>query len=138
VWKAIVDHKLMRASSTEHNQTDYYQKLLANYSPSSRTLTSAAKQIELDLLRTLPNNKHYDSPHADGIAKLRRVLLAYSVHNPEVEYCQGFNRIAAIALLFMNEEDAFWLLVYIVEHLMPAEYFSRDKQLIGAQVDQVS
>ena len=28
---------------------------------------------------------------------------------------QGFNRIAAIALLFMNEEDAFWALVYIVE-----------------------
>ena len=45
-------------------------------------------QIELDLLRTLPNNKHYDGPHADGIAKLRRILLAYSVHNPEVEYCQ--------------------------------------------------
>ena len=45
-------------------------------------------QIELDLLRTLPNNKHYDSPNADGIPKLRRVLLAYSVHNPDVEYCQ--------------------------------------------------
>ena len=45
-------------------------------------------QIELDLLRTLPNNKHYDTPHADGVAKLRRVLLAYSVHSPEVEYCQ--------------------------------------------------
>ena len=88
-----------------------------------------------------------------GIPKLRRVLLAYSIHNPETEYCQvscfvlfypfciipkkiflatativgqtsehclqvllqGFNRIAAIALLFMNEEDAFWALVYIVE-----------------------
>ena len=49
---------------------------------------------------------------------------------------QGFNRIVAIALLFMNEEDAFWLLVYVIEHLMPPEYYSRDKQLIGAQVDQ--
>ena len=86
VWKAIVDHKLMRAS-LEHFQSDYYQKLLSNYNP-SRQLTPAAKQIELDLLRTLPNNKHYDGPHADGIAKLRRVLLAYSVHNPDVEYCQ--------------------------------------------------
>ena len=37
----------------------------------------------------------------------------------------------------MHEEDAFWLLVYIVETLMPPEYYSRDKQLIGAQVDQV-
>ena len=79
----------MRAS-LEHFQSDYYQKLLSNYNP-SRNLTPAAKQIELDLLRTLPNNKHYDGPHADGIAKLRRVLLAYSVHNPEVEYCQVHN-----------------------------------------------
>merc|ERR1739848_806954 len=92
--------------------------------------------IELDLLRTLPNNKHYDNPNADGIPKLRRVLLAYSVHNPDVEYCQGFNRLVAIALLFMAEEDAFWCLVYIIEQLMPSEYYSRDKQLIGAQVDQ--
>ena len=34
----------------------------------------------------------------------------------------------------MHEEDAFWLLVYIVEHLMPPEYYSRDRQLIGCQV----
>ena len=52
-------------------------------------------------------------------------------------FFQGFNRLVAIALLFMAEEDAFWCLVYIIEHLMPAEYYSRDKQLIGAQVDQV-
>ena len=51
---------------------------------------------------------------------------------------QGFNRLVAIALLFMAEEDAFWCLVYIIEQLMPSEYYSRDKQLIGAQVDQVS
>ena len=47
---------------------------------------------------------------------------------------QGFNRIAAIALLFLNEEDAFWLLVYIVDVVMPINYYT--KQLIGAQVDQ--
>ena len=47
---------------------------------------------------------------------------------------QGFNRIAAIALLFLNEEDAFWLLVYIVDVVMPLNYYT--KQLIGAQVDQ--
>jgi len=133
VWKAIVDHKLNLKN--DKFETDYYKKLLANYNP-SRNLTPAAKQIELDLLRTLPNNKHYDNPNADGIPKLRRVLLAYSVHNPDVEYCQGFNRLVAIALLFMAEEDAFWCLVYIIEQLMPSEYYSRDKQLIGAQVDQ--
>ena len=71
-----------------------------------------------------------------GISKLRRVLLAYSLHNPDVEYCQGFNRIAAIALLFLDEEDAFWCLLYIVEVLMPDSYYT--KQMTGALVDQVN
>jgi hypothetical protein len=45
-------------------------------------------QIELDLLRTLPNNKHYDSIENEGIDKLRKVLLSYSWHNPVIGYCQ--------------------------------------------------
>ena len=47
--------------------------------------------------------------------------------------CQGFNRIAAIALLFLNEEDAFWLMVYIIDVVMPSNYYT--KQLLGAQVE---
>ena len=70
-----------------------------------------------------------------GIPKLRRVLLAYSLHNPDIEYCQGFNRIAAIALLFLDEEEAFWCLLYILEFLLPDNYYM--KQMIGTQVDQV-
>ena len=70
-----------------------------------------------------------------GISKLRRVLLAYSLHNPAVGYCQGFNMIAAIALLFLDEEDAFWCLLYIVELLMPGSYYTR--HMSGAMVDQV-
>jgi hypothetical protein len=45
------------------------------------------------------------------------------------------NRIVAILLLFLSEEDAFWGLVYIVEKLMPSDYYGH--QLTGAQVDQV-
>jgi len=45
-------------------------------------------QIETDLLRTLPKNKHYECMNADGIPKLRRVLLAFSIYNADVGYCQ--------------------------------------------------
>jgi hypothetical protein len=92
-------------------------------------------QIELDLARTLPNNRHYESPQSDGIPRLRRVLIAFSLHRPDIGYCQGLNRIAAVALLFMNEEDAFWCLCMIIDRLMPADYYSRS--LMGAQIDQV-
>ncbi|KAL0968912.1 hypothetical protein UPYG_G00273610 [Umbra pygmaea] len=110
---------------------DYYETLLgvARDKPNP-----ASKQIELDLLRTLPNNKHYSSPSADGIQKLRNVLLAFSWRNPDIGYCQGLNRLAAIALLYLDQEDAFWCLITIVEVFMPRDYYT--KTLLGSQVDQ--
>merc|ERR1719195_2122205 len=119
--------------NVEGKLQDYYQALLSNYNP-GLALSPAAKQIELDLLRTLPNNIYYENNHSKGVPKLRRVLLAYSLHNPELEYCQGFNRIAAMALLFLDEEEAFWCLLYILEVLLPETYYK--KQMVGAQVDQ--
>ena len=55
----------IRGSGERPQQPDYYEALLSNYNP-GLTLSPAAKQIELDLLRTLPSNKHYDGPHATG------------------------------------------------------------------------
>ncbi|XP_028824229.1 TBC1 domain family member 2B-like, partial [Denticeps clupeoides] len=110
---------------------DYYKGLL---SLAREKQNPASKQIELDLLRTLPNNKHYSSPSSDGIQKLRNVLLAFSWRNPDIGYCQGLNRLAAIALLYLEEEDAFWCLTAIVEVFMPRDYYT--KTLLGSQVDQ--
>jgi hypothetical protein len=42
--------------------------------------------------------------------------------------------IAASLLLFMEEEDSFWMMCAIVEDLVPASYFS--STLIGVQADQ--
>nr|XP_053655434.1 TBC1 domain family member 2B-like isoform X1 [Cherax quadricarinatus] len=130
VWRLLIDTQVAPLKAAI--PSNYYEDLLAQRTTS--VLDPAAKQIELDLLRTLPNNRHYESFHSDGIARLRRVLLAFSRHNLHVGYCQGLNRLAAIALLFLNEEDAFWCLVYIVEYLMPPDYYS--KNLLGSQVDQ--
>ncbi|XP_063305486.1 TBC1 domain family member 2B [Pelobates fuscus] len=109
----------------------YFQTLLQN---ALEKQNPASKQIELDLMRTLPNNKHYTSPTSEGIQKLRNVLLAYSWRNPDIGYCQGLNRLAAIALLYLDQEDAFWCLVTIVEIFMPRDYYT--KTLQGSQVDQ--
>ena len=43
----------------------YYQALLSNYNP-GLALSPAAKQIELDLLRTMPNNVYYENNHSKG------------------------------------------------------------------------
>lgn len=48
---------------------------------------------------------------------------------------KGLNRLAAVLLLFLDEEDSFWGLVAIIERLMPDRYY--DHTLIAAHADQV-
>ncbi|KAK2848712.1 hypothetical protein Q5P01_008546 [Channa striata] len=95
----------------------------------------ASRQIELDLHRTLTTNHHFSSPSSPALQQLRRILLAFSWHSPAIGYCQGLNRLAAIALLILQgEEDAFWCLVAVVETIMPQDYYT--KNLLASQVDQ--
>lgn len=42
--------------------------------------------------------------------------------------------MAASLLLFLEEEDAFWMMCAIIEELVPASYFSTT--LMGVQTDQ--
>lgn len=49
------------------------------------------------------------------------LLLAAS---QEVSYCQGMSQIAALLLMFLNEEDAFWALSQLLtnhKHAMHGE-----------------
>ncbi|XP_078237330.1 TBC1 domain family member 2B isoform X2 [Pogona vitticeps] len=129
VWKWCISHHVKKFKDSA--DPGYFQRLLQN---ALKKQNPASKQIELDLLRTLPNNKHYASPTSEGIQKLRNVLLAFSWRNPDIGYCQGLNRLVAIALLYLEQEDAFWCLVTIVEVFMPRDYYT--KTLLGSQVDQ--
>ncbi|KAM4708180.1 TBC1 domain family member 2A isoform 2-T2 [Discoglossus pictus] len=125
VWKLLTTSRVRVG-------TNHYEKLLKKCETSQHPLT---QQIELDLHRTLTNNKHFSCPTSEFIQKLRRVLLAFSWHNPTIGYCQGLNRLAALALLVLEEEEsAFCCLVDIVENIMPAEYYNNN--LAGSQVDQ--
>ncbi|XP_040273781.1 TBC1 domain family member 2A isoform X2 [Bufo bufo] len=125
VWKWLTSRRIRICAN-------HYKDLLRKCESAQHP---ASQQIELDLHRTLTNNKHFNSPTSEVIQKLRRVLLAYSWQNPTIGYCQGLNRLAAMALLVLeDEESAFYCLVDIVENIMPADYYSNN--LSGSQVDQ--
>lgn len=135
VWKSLVNHVV------HHERVDlgngYYKTLLRKVKSVSKDAVendSALKQIDLDLTRTLPTNRFFDEPTSEKIVVLRRVLSAYRFHNKSVGYCQGLNRLAAIALLFLEESDAFWFLVACVEHLQPTAYYT--STLLCAIADQ--
>jgi Ca2+-binding EF-hand superfamily protein len=75
-------------------------------------------QIELDVIRTFSSIR--DPTFSE---KLTRVLMAYANRNPSLGYCQSMNVLAGTLLLFMEEEHAFWVLVYLIEDLL-ANYHS--------------
>ena len=53
---------------------------------------------------------------------LFRVLKAYTIHNPIDGYCQAQAPIAAILLMHMPAEQAFWCLVSLCEKYLPGYY----------------
>ncbi|XP_078484325.1 TBC1 domain family member 2B-like [Ciona intestinalis] len=129
VWSWMVERRISQLRQRLDSGGSYYSQLVE-----SKEAQLPSKQIELDLLRTLPNNRHFASMACPGVEQLRRVLRAYSVHNPSIGYCQGLNRVAAVALLYLCEEDAFWCLVAVVEQIMPPDYYSMT--LTASQADQ--
>ncbi|XP_025782161.1 small G protein signaling modulator 3 isoform X2 [Puma concolor] len=123
--------RLSGALQKKRNSELSYREMVKN---SSNDETIAAKQIEKDLLRTMPSNVCFASVSSIGVPRLRRVLRALAWLYPEIGYCQGTGMVAACLLLFLEEEDAFWMMCAIIEDLLPASYFSTT--LLGVQTDQ--
>ena len=53
---------------------------------------------------------------------LFNILKAYTIHNPQDGYCQAQGPIAAVLLMHMPAEQAFWCLVSICEKYLPGYY----------------
>ncbi|KAJ6727159.1 ECOTROPIC VIRAL INTEGRATION SITE 5 PROTEIN-like protein [Salix purpurea] len=143
LWQAFVGVRTRRVEK-------YYQDLLASETNSgnhvdqqsdSNTKGSTAGtvcvpekwkgQIEKDLPRTFPGHPALDN---DGRDALRRLLTAYARHNPAVGYCQAMNFFAALLLLLMPEENAFWALMGIIDDYFDGYY---SEEMIESQVDQL-
>ncbi|XP_048231330.1 TBC1 domain family member 8B [Ricinus communis] len=144
LWQAFVGVRVRRVDK-------YYQDLLASETNSGNNVEqqsdSDAKvsttdpvcvpekwkgQIEKDLPRTFPGHPALDN---DGRNALRRLLTAYARHNPSVGYCQAMNFFAALLLLLMPEENAFWALMGIIDDYFDGYY---SEEMIESQVDQLA
>jgi hypothetical protein len=75
----------------------------------------ALKQIDLDLDRTFYDHKNLMEKDGPGQQVLRNVLTVYARVNPKVGYCQGMAYIAAVLLMNMPEEQAFWAFYVMME-----------------------
>lgn len=60
------------------------------------------QQIQVDLHRTFPDEEFYKDPII--LKTMENILGAYTVRNPTIGYCQGFNFIVGRLLKLMSEE----------------------------------
>lgn len=68
-----------------------------------------------DISRTFPHHVYYSQRHGPGQRALYNVLKAYSIYDRTVGYVQGMGFVAGTLLLYMSEEDAFWVLVALLK-----------------------
>jgi hypothetical protein len=66
--------------------------------------------IKKDLPRVVPNHPYYSTDFEEGRIALRRVLETLSVYHQELGYFNGLGFITAIVLLYLSEEDTFWMI----------------------------
>jgi hypothetical protein len=73
-------------------------------------------QIDKDVKRCYRKHKEFSQRFGIYQIRLFNILKAYSLLNKEVEYCQGMSTIAAVLLMFLPEEDAFWGFAHLMAH----------------------
>ncbi|KAM8825573.1 TBC1 domain family member 10B [Synchiropus picturatus] len=78
--------------------------------------------IEKDLHRQFPFHEMFVNRGGHGQEDLCRILKAYTIYRPDEGYCQAQAPVAAVLLMHMPAEQAFWCLVQICEKFLPGYY----------------
>ncbi|KAK6764523.1 hypothetical protein RB195_024735 [Necator americanus] len=121
---------LVKRGIPQHFRTIAWQ-LLSNASVSSihevysdymRQSSIYEKVIQRDIPRTYPELEFFKDG-GRGQASLFNVMKAYSIHDKEVGYCQGSAFIVGLLLLQMPEEEAFAVLVRLMENYRLRELY---------------
>ncbi|CAL8327751.1 unnamed protein product [Gadus morhua 'NCC'] len=108
---------LCGATQLMKDNTSLYQSL-----DSRPALQSWVDIIERDLDRQFPFHEMFVSKDSHGQRGLFRVLKAYTQYQPDEGYCQAQGPVAAVLLMNMPAEEAFWCLVQISEQYLPGYY----------------
>ncbi|XP_061508467.1 USP6 N-terminal-like protein isoform X2 [Anopheles gambiae] len=101
IWRKLLD--LDRQIRENGGMYDRMLDCARRHSPDIR-------QIDFDVNRQFRNHVFYRERYSVKQQSLFRVLAAYSMYNTEVGYCQGMSTVAAVLLMYFDEEDTFWAL----------------------------
>ncbi|KAG2204917.1 hypothetical protein INT46_002686 [Mucor plumbeus] len=112
VWQLL-------AKSKDENLVTKYMDFLKLPSPYD-------KMIQRDLARTFPGHTYFKETDGQGQEGLYNVVRAYSSYDKEVGYCQGLAFIVGPMLLNMPDEDAFCVLIQLMNKYGLRGHFTPD------------
>ncbi|KAI9475811.1 MAG: rab-GTPase-TBC domain-containing protein [Benjaminiella poitrasii] len=92
------------------------EDLVLKYMDLLRLQSPYDKMIQRDLARTFPGHTYFKETDGQGQEGLYNVVRAYSLYDNDVGYCQGLAFIVGPMLLNMPDEDAFCLLVQLMNN----------------------
>ena len=104
-----------------------FQELLTKKIPDD-----VRNEIQKDLHRQFPSHEMFAERGGTGQTDLFNVLKAFAVYKPSIGYCQAQGPIAAVLLMHMPAEHAFWSLVSLNEYYIGG-YFGHNLEEIQVQ-----
>lgn len=110
------------------------KKLYAEY---IKTKSPCEKVIRRDIARTYPEHDFFKEKDGLGQESLFNVIKAYSLHDREVGYCQGSGFIVGLLLMQMPEEEAFAVLVKIMQDYRMRDMFKPSMAELGVCMFQL-
>lgn len=120
-FRAIVWQLLCGATDTDKKQYAEYIK----------ATSACEKVIRRDIARTYPEHDFFKEKDGLGQEALFNVMKAYSLHDREVGYCQGSGFIVGLLLMQMPEEEAFAVLVQIMQQHRMRDMFKPSMAELG-------
>ncbi|MES1919939.1 hypothetical protein MHBO_001682 [Bonamia ostreae] len=108
-FRGAVWYSLAKAKSYREKSTTKFK----DYVKSDELDPKIDSQIKKDLNRTFPYNVYLKEGR--GQESLYNVLKATALHVKEVGYCQGMGFVVATLLMYMGEEDSFWVLISMLK-----------------------
>ncbi|CAO3596724.1 unnamed protein product [Absidia cylindrospora] len=124
IWQAICQ------SDCLHLETAYGQ-LCQDRSPHERI-------IQRDLTRTYPTIDMFKQENGPGQQAMCRVLVAYSLYDAHVGYCQGLAFLVGPLLMNMPEPQAFCVFVRMMETYEMRSMFTLDMEGLQLRLYQFS
>ncbi|XP_055896566.1 EVI5-like protein isoform X4 [Biomphalaria glabrata] len=109
------------------NDSPYKQE----YAEHMKKTSPSEKLIRRDIARTFPDHDFFKEKDGFGQESLFNVMKAYSLHDREVGYCQGSGFIVGLLLMQMPEEDAFAVLVRLMQDFRLRELFKPSMAELG-------